>query len=101
VGYLFSNGDGVHGRLTSDETRQAFARLDALPLPRDKATLTAAHEQLRQSQPSTEQPIGAWEALSLSFVRPVAAIAVSQGRGLLWGNDLPKLPASATERHHD
>jgi len=101
VGYLFSNGDGVHGWLTPDETRQALAQLDALPLPRYEATLAAAHEQLRQSQQSTEQSSSAWEALSLSFVRTVAAIAVSQGRGLLWGNDLPELPASATKRHHD
>ena len=101
MGYLFSDEDGVHGWLTPDETRQALAQLDALPLPRHNATLAAAYEQLRQSQPSTEQRIGAGQALSLSFVRTVAAITVSHGRGLLWGNDLPELPASATERHHD
>lgn len=101
VGYLFSNGDGVHGWLTPNETRQAFGQLDALPLPRYEATLAAAHEQWRQFQQSTDQPNSAWAALSLSFVRTVAAIAVSQKQGILWGNDLPELPASGAERHHD
>jgi hypothetical protein len=101
VGYLFSNGDGVHGWLTPDETRQVFAQLDALPLPRYEATLAALDEQWRRFQGQhmpPERAAGAWDALSLSFVRTVAAIAVDRQQGVLWGNDLPGPPDAAAER---
>ncbi len=100
VGYLFSNGDGMHGWLNPDETQQLLARLDALPLPRYEATLAATDEQWRQFQEqhaSMARSDSAWDALSLSFVRTVAVIAVGLRQGLLWGNDMPGLPDAGAE----
>jgi hypothetical protein len=93
VGYLFSNGDGMQGWLTPAETQDLRSRLDALPLPQYEATFPAMAQQLRAEQQRQPAPVAhldlQWEALSLSFVRTVATIAVGSGQGLLWGNDLP------------
>jgi hypothetical protein len=97
VGYLFSNDDGIRGWLTPVETQDLHHRLDALPLPQYEATFTAMAEQCRAERIRRGQRPPApgvdldrdWKALSLSFVRTVAAIAGSVGQGVLWGNDLP------------
>jgi hypothetical protein len=48
-------------------------------------------EQLRRpgAEGGYEYPGFSFEALSLSFVRTVAAIAAKEGKGLLWGNGVP------------
>jgi hypothetical protein len=93
VGYLFSNGDGIQGWLTPGESQDLRSRLDALPLPQYEATFPAMAEQLGAEQHRQPALVGnldlQWEAVSLSFVRTVATIAVGRGQGLLWGNDLP------------
>jgi hypothetical protein len=93
VGYLFSNGDGIQGWLTPGETQDLHSRLDALPLPQYEANFPAMAEHLsavQRRQPALVAHLDLqWEALSLSFVRTVATIAVGWGQGLLWGNDLP------------
>ncbi len=105
VGYLFSDGDGMHGWLTPAETQALLSRLDALALPRYEPTvaaMTAQYGQFGKRQAreglSGAQLDAAWEALSLSFVRTVAAIAAGKEQGLLWGNDMPSLRAPRDDR---
>ncbi len=88
VGYGFSNGDGIHGWLSADETSELARRLGDLELPRYEPTF-AAMEAFRSRKPGLyERPGVSFKALSLSFVRTVAVIAQAARRGVLWGNDL-------------
>lgn len=88
VGYAFSNGDGIHGWLSADETAELARRLGDLELPRYEPTFTAM-EAFRPLKPGPyECPGFSFEALSLSFVRTVAVIAQAGRRAVLWGNDL-------------
>jgi len=65
--------------------------LAGLPLPNYKPTF-AAMEHFRATRPGPYECEGVpIEALSLSFVRTVATIAVTRTRGLLWGNDIASL----------
>jgi hypothetical protein len=103
VGYLFSNGDGTQGWLTPAETQDLRSRLESLPLPQYEATFPAMAEQLRSQQQRPPVRVAhldiQWEALSLSFVRTVATIAVGLERGLLWGNDLPTVSPQPPAGH--
>ncbi len=105
VGYLFSDGDGMHGWLTPAETQALLSRLDALALPRYEPTvaaMTAQYSQFGKRHAQEGLPgaqlDAAWEALSLSFVRTLAAIAAGKEQGLLWGNDMPSLRAPRDDR---
>jgi hypothetical protein len=95
IGYLFGNSDGIHGWLDAAETDELAQRVARLELPQYEASFEAM-ERFRQRHTgpyggsSFEPPPGySFPQLSLSFVRTVASIAAQQGRGILWGNDLP------------
>jgi len=88
VGYAFSNGDGIHGWLSAEETSELVRRLRDLALPCYEPTL-AAMEAFRPQKPGPYECAGVtFEALSLSFVRTIASIAEERQQGILWGNDL-------------
>ena len=102
VGYqwILSN-DGINGWLDPWETSELCGRLSELPLPRYDASFEVM-EGFRRPHPllyekfgivSYEHPSSSFEALSLSFIRTVAAIASCENKGLLWGNDV--LPGRA------
>jgi hypothetical protein len=107
VGYQWTSSNvGISGWLEPGETGELADRLGELPLPRYEASFEAT-ERFRRPEPllydrfgvmSYECPTSSFEALSLSFVRTVAAIAVRENQGILWGNDV--LPAkSYVERY--
>lgn len=94
LGYLFGTTEGVHGWLTEAETTELAHRLSALPLPRFEASYPAMRDLHYASLSRTVQARArgddepAWLELSLAFVRTVATIAASEGRAVLWGNDV-------------
>jgi hypothetical protein len=78
----------IHGWLNYEETRELFEGLNALELPQYEASFEAM-EAFRPIKPGPfECPEVPFDALSLSFVRTVAAIAIQDGKGVLWGNDV-------------
>lgn len=93
MGHQFSNSDGIHGWLDVEESRALHTLLGNLPLPTMQESFQAM--QAMRMYDGYMVPEGAtWEALSLSFLRATAGIAVKQGRGILWGNDVVPLPSA-------
>jgi len=86
IGYQWSNSDGIHGWLNHDETKNLFQRLDALDLPRYEVSFSVMSSF--NSKHGYQHPQYPWDALSLSFIRTVAYMAIQVGKGILWGNDL-------------
>jgi hypothetical protein len=87
VGYQFGNSDGIHGWLTSAETREFFALLHGIDLPRVEPSFQAMKEFSRNGTYAAPPPY-TFEQLSLSFLRTVSGMAMAEGRGILWGNDV-------------
>ena len=89
IGDQFGFGfEGINGWLDPIETAELAKRLETLPLPRYETSF-AAMQQFRTGEwGEYECPDFSYEALSLSFVRTTAVIAVREHRGLLWGNDV-------------
>jgi hypothetical protein len=97
VGYQWSSSnDGINGWLDFQETYELAELLHNLPLPVYPASFEAMEEFLKPDPllydkfgvMGYEHPDFSFEALSLSFVRTVAEIAVAEGKGILWGNDV-------------
>ena len=87
IGYQFGFGfEGINGWLDPSETADLAGRLDLLQLPRYQTSF-AAMERLRMpgAAGGYEYEGFSFAALSLSFVRTVAAIAAQERKGLLWG----------------
>jgi hypothetical protein len=89
IGYQFGFGhEGINGWLDPLETTELAARMEPLPLPRYDYSFEAM-VSFRRELGNYECPPGAsFEALSLSFVRTVAAIASREKKGILLGNDV-------------
>jgi hypothetical protein len=87
VGYGFANSDGVHGWLTPEEAGRLAGLLRPLRLP----DLEPSFEAMERTRTGGGYAAQGWEfdELSLSFVRAVASLAAGQGKGILWGNDVP------------
>jgi len=89
IGYQWINSDGIHGWLDHEETEELFQRLDVLNLPQYETSF-GVMESFNSKQ-GYQHPEFAWDALSLSFIRTVACIAIKAGKGILWGNSLMSL----------
>ena len=87
VGYKFGNCDGIHGWLTSEETSEIFALLHGIDLPRFEPSFEAMQKFARNGTYEAPPPY-TFEQLSLAFLRTVSGMAMAEGRGLLWGNDV-------------
>ena len=91
LGYRGGGSDGIHGWLTPEETTELAMRLGELLLPAYPAILDGmAGYRRRLPQGGTRyaaNDVGTDE-LMLSFVRTVATVAVGDGHGVLWGNDV-------------
>ncbi|HEY8459687.1 MAG TPA: hypothetical protein VIM99_04860 [Blastocatellia bacterium] len=97
VGYQWlSSNDGINGWLDFQETYELAELLYNLPLPVYPASFEAMKEFLKPHPLLYEKfgfmvyehPDFSFEALSLSFIRTVAEIAVAEGKGILWGNNV-------------
>src|SRR5882672_10628641 len=88
IGHQFGFGfEGVNGWLDPSETADLARRQDVLPLPRYESSFEAMERfRMPEANGGYECQGFSFEALSLSFVRTVAAIAARGRRGLLWGN---------------
>jgi hypothetical protein len=93
--------DGIHGWLNPEESAELSDRLFALNLPEYERSF-AAMESFRSVQNilaghrldlefnalAYNHPDVPFELLSLSFVRTMCSLAVRDGKGVLWGNDI-------------
>ena len=87
IGYQWGFGyEGINGWLDPQETTDLAKRLGKLSLPRYETSFEAMESFRRHESGSYEYLGFSFEALSLSFVRTVAAIAARENKGLLWGN---------------
>jgi hypothetical protein len=91
VGYQFANSDGIHGWLTAEETRTFSALLAGLQLPQFEPSFQAMRSYYELGLGYEPPPPFSFEQLSLAFLRTVAAMALNESRGILWGNDLSSL----------
>jgi hypothetical protein len=87
VGYKFGNSDGIHGWLTAEETCEFFALLHGIDLPRFEPSFQAMKEFSQNGTYEAPRPY-TFEQLSLAFLRTVSTMAIAEGRGVLWGNDV-------------
>lgn len=97
VGYQWTaSNDGINGWLDPGETRELLESLYKLPLPVYPASFEAM-KKFRTPHPFLYEKFGVmryehpefpFEVLSLSFIRTVAEIAATEGKGILWGNDV-------------
>jgi len=88
IGYQFGAGfEGINGWLDAAETAEFAHRLELLPLP-DYQVFFAGMNGLRMPEREYEFSGFSFAEVSLSFVRTTAIMAVSENRGLLWGNGL-------------
>jgi hypothetical protein len=88
IGYQFGAGfEGINGWLDAAETAELAHRLELLPLP-DYQVFFAGMNGLRMPEREYEFSGFSFAEVSLSFVRTTAIMAVSENRGLLWGNGL-------------
>ena len=87
VGYGWAGAlEGIHGWLTSTEANQLSELLSNLPLPEYDVSFDAM-ERFRPVKPGPfEAPGIPFPQLSLSFVRTVATIASTEGKGVIWLN---------------
>ncbi len=102
VGYEWVAGtDGIHGWLQPEEAKALAERLFALDLPLYECSFVGMEKfksirnilegrvtGLDFQWPSYEHPDTSFGQLSLSYVRTVRTLAVREGRGVLWGNDI-------------
>lgn len=87
IGYQWGFGfEGINGWLDPTETNDLAQRLSLLALPRYEPSFEAMKRFRHPESGNYEYQDVAFEALSLSFVRTVAAIASKESKGLLWGN---------------
>ena len=97
VGYQWSSSnDGINGWLDLRETIDLVEFLYDMPLPMYPASFEAMKE-FKKPYPLLYEKFGvtcydhpefSFEELSLSFIRTVAEIAATEGKGILWGNDV-------------
>jgi hypothetical protein len=88
VGYQFANSDGTHGWLTAEETKPFHERLQGLDLPQFEPSFHAMEAFRPPGYQYEAPPPYSFRQLSLAFLRTVAGLAVSEGKGILWGNDV-------------
>lgn len=88
VGVDIGDLEGIHGWLMPDETVRLWKALDRFELPCYPASYEEMESilQAARADPNLSREEFRW--ISLSFVRTVSYLAMENGLGILWGNDL-------------